>query len=30
MAITDLLVSLLELEMDGWVSKEPGGYRRLR
>lgn len=30
MAITELLGALLELEMDGWVSKEPGGYRRLR
>ena len=30
MAITELLGTLLELEMDGWISKEPGGYRRLR
>lgn len=30
LAITELLGRLLELEMDGWVSKEPGGYRRLR
>ena len=30
MPITELLGTLLELEMEGWVSKEPGGYRRLR
>lgn len=30
LSITELLGRLFELEMEGWVSKEPGGYRRLR
>ncbi|WP_221793336.1 DNA-processing protein DprA [Oceanobacter mangrovi] len=28
--VSELMVNLLELELDGWLRQEPGGYRRLK
>lgn len=29
-SVSTLMASLLELELEGWLTQEPGGYRRLR